>query len=89
MIIVLAIVAIICVMVTALGLIVCGNQWYTEEGVLRKIRMMEPNTDTLTSERRVFAYSRITTRDKSGVIRDYELDSNVLFNYRLKPLPFR
>ncbi len=78
----------ILVFVIGFGLIgagMCGNEYYTEEGVLQIIRIEEPKASrVLTSQRNVFSYSEILVEYEDGSRCTYSLDSNILFNYKLK-----
>lgn len=58
-----------------------GNFWFTEEGALRELRADHPKvTEIMKIERNIFSYSVITVRE-DGEARNYDLDSNALFNY--------
>lgn len=69
-----------------MGVLVCGvglsgNQWYTEDGVLRELRVDQPTaTRVMKSERNIFADSRITV-EQNGKPVEYCFGSNIMFNY--------
>ena len=73
--------------VVGLGLIgaVCkGNEWFTPEGVLMELKNQDPNIiDVVTYKRKVYRKSVVTAKLKNGALREYYLDSNILFNYEL------
>jgi prepilin-type N-terminal cleavage/methylation domain-containing protein len=83
---VLVVCACLAVIVLFIWSIIGGNQWYTEQGVLRHIRVTNPEATSITSERHVLSKSIIVTRDNDGRVRTHELDTNILFNYDLKPI---
>ena len=65
------------------GLIGSGNYWYTEGGVLKELQIDHPNvTEIVKTERNVFADSVIMVKE-DGVLHNYCLNSNALFNYTL------
>ncbi len=58
-----------------------GNFWYTEEGVLKELRVTRPNvTEIVKTQRNVFSKSVITVKE-DGAIRDFCLDSDIFWNY--------
>jgi hypothetical protein len=66
--------------------LMAGNFWFTEEGVLREIRLSEPAAKTvLTSKRAVWDDSKITVELEDGSRKVFALDTNMLFNYAVKP----
>ena len=68
-----------------IGTGICGNMYYSEEGVLDAIRVEDPQAEKiLSSKRHVFASSEILVEKKGGTRVSYLLDSNLLFNYDLE-----
>jgi len=84
--IVLAVVAILCFLLWIP--LLCGNFWFTYEGVLTKIQFAEnPEAEKIVDvNRNVYSYSEITVRNKDGSNSAYNLDTCVLFSYRLIPI---
>ncbi|HBI34436.1 MAG TPA: hypothetical protein DEA43_01185 [Candidatus Moranbacteria bacterium] len=82
----LLIVLVIVFIVCGYGLIgagVMGNAWFTEKGVLKKIQANHPKiTKLIDTERNMFRYSVITV-EENDQRKQYDLDSNVLFNYKI------
>jgi len=81
--IVVAIIGILLVGVYGIGIsAICrGNFWYSDDGVLRELKVDHPKvTEVLKTKRNVFAKSVITVKE-NGVNHDYCLDTNVLWNY--------
>ena len=75
-----------------IDIVLGGNFWYTENGVLKEIQLQYPETtEIIHTQRNIFAYSVITVRTvregdaavKKYIENKYYLDSNVLFNYTL------
>jgi hypothetical protein len=59
-----------------------GNEWYSEDGVLRELRFIHPKvTRIVHTERHIWAYSVIVV-DEGGIPKTYLLDSNIEENYR-------
>lgn len=68
-----------------IGVGICGNMYYSKEGVLDAIRVEDPQVEKiLSSKRHVFASSEILVEKKDGTRVSYLLDSNLLFNYELE-----
>lgn len=66
---------------------ICGNQWFTDDGVLKKIQLNHPKaTQVVDTERNVFRESIISIQEEGQRIR-YCLDSDILFNYNVKRCP--
>lgn len=66
------------------GAVVMGNQWFTEDGVLKKIQLDHPEAVRIVdAERDVFQKSIIVVEQKDGGRGRYCLDSNILFNYTI------
>lgn len=66
--------------------LLAGNFWFTEEGVLKEIRLSEAKAKTvLTSKRGVWKDSEITVELEDGRRQVFTLDTNILFNYEVKP----
>lgn len=80
--------AIICILVVGFGLgliggVAMGNGWFFENDVLRKIQLNHPQASKIIdTERNIWRYSVITV-EESGQKKQYGLDSNVLFNYKI------
>jgi len=85
LIIVIIVVAIIVVFaILFINGILKGNQWYTEDGVLKSIQFEHPEvTEILKTERNIFDKSVIYVKE-GGINRVYLLDSNILFNYKIE-----
>jgi len=67
--------------------VLAGNFWYTEEGVLRELRLDNPEIEKiLSTERLAWSHSVITVADSEGRRRIFTLDTNVLFNYTLQEI---
>lgn len=66
------------------GAVFMGNQWFTEEGVFKKIQLNHSNAVRIVdSERNVFQRTVITVEQKDGKRVRYCLDSDILFNYTI------
>jgi prepilin-type N-terminal cleavage/methylation domain-containing protein len=63
--------------------VICrGNFWFSEEGVLRELKVDHPGvTEILKTERNVHAKSVITVKE-DGFNHVYYLDSDMLWNYK-------
>lgn len=86
LIIVIAVIVIIIGWFGAGGIILKGNYWFTEESVLKELRIDYPNVSSiLKTERNVYSYSKILVENKDGSRAIFLLDSNVLFNYKFFP----
>lgn len=71
-----------------IGAVCMGNEWFTTDGVLRQIRVSNPQaTEVVTYNRSVFSKSTVTVKLSSGETKIYLLDSDVLFNYVVTPKP--
>ena len=85
--IVVFIVAFLAIVVCYLGIggaVVMGNQWFTEDGVLKKIQLNHSNAVRIVdAERNVFQHTVITVEQKDGKRVRYCLDSDILFNYTI------
>jgi prepilin-type N-terminal cleavage/methylation domain-containing protein len=71
-----------------IGVVCMGNQYFTPDGVLKKVQLT--NTDAVAlvdTERNIFRKSVITVKMRSGLTARYRVDSNVLFNYAVTPIP--
>lgn len=65
--------------------ILCGNFYFTEDGVLRELKVDHPQaTEILKVKRNVLNNSIITVKE-SGERKSYGLDTNILFNYKFEP----
>lgn len=82
-----AIIAILCFLLLVIPLL-CGNFWFTYEGVLTKIQFAEnPEAEKIVDvNRNVYSYSEITVRNKDGSNSKYNLDTCILYSYRLIPI---
>jgi len=66
--------------------LLAGNFWFTEEGVLKEIRLSEPKAQrVLTSQRGVWGDSEILVELEGGGRKTFLLESNALFNYEIEP----
>ena len=66
-------------------MIIKGNFWYTEAGVLNDIRIDHPEaSQVLRSHNNIVNYSTFEIENNDGTRAIYELDTNVLFNYSLQ-----
>lgn len=71
-----------------IGAGIMGNQWFTEQGVFREIKLINPEvTGVVGSTRNVYGQSIIKTQLKDGSRQDYLLGSNILFNYTISRKP--
>ena len=65
-----------------IGGVACGNYWYTEAGVLRDLRIDHPEISrVLRSHRHAWGYSVIEVENEDGSRANYELDTDILFDY--------
>ncbi|HEY4511983.1 MAG TPA: hypothetical protein VJH55_04035 [Candidatus Paceibacterota bacterium] len=64
-----------------IGAVCMGNEWFTEEGVLREIKAQNAKVqEIVTYKRKIFKKSEITV--KVGETNQvYLLESNILMNY--------
>jgi|ERR1035437_1721684 competence protein ComGC len=70
-----------------IGVIIMGNQWFTNDGVLNSIKLVDTNAaNVVTYERNVLRKSVIVVREKDGSLKKFSLDSDVLLNYVVKPM---
>ena len=61
-----------------------GNQWFTEEGVLHKIQLDNPDAvAVIDTERNIRRPSVIKVREKNGSVITYYLETDVFFNYKI------
>ncbi len=85
--IVVFIVAFLAIVVCYLGIggaVVMGNQWFTEDGVLKKIQLNHSNAVRIVdAERNVFKRSVITVDYGDGKRGTHCLDYDILFNYSI------
>ncbi len=64
-----------------------GNFWYTQEGVLKKIKLKYPNSgvvEVVDTQRNILKYSVVTVLQKDGTYKKYTVDSDIFFNYEIK-----
>jgi competence protein ComGC len=78
------------ILILAFGFIILSlakaNIYYTEADVLKKLQVENPSIEKIVdSTRNCVAYSEILVVDKQGNKTTYLLDTNILFNYKLKP----
>jgi prepilin-type N-terminal cleavage/methylation domain-containing protein len=67
--------------IIGIGVIGCGNFWYSEDSILRELRADHQNiTELLKTKRNIFAKSVIVVKE-NGVNHDYCLDSDVFWDY--------
>lgn len=61
-----------------------GNFWYSEDGVLRELRVDYPKVErVLKTTRNVFSDSEIVVAEE-GKEKTYYLDSDILWNYQFR-----
>lgn len=66
----------------SIGIIICGNFWYSDDDVFRELKTDHPQiTELLKTECNIFAKSVITVKE-NGINHKYCLDSDVLRNYK-------
>ena len=66
------------------GGIIMGNQWYTEDSVLKELKVEHPNVEhVISTERNLYAKSKILVQE-GGERATYLLDSDVLWNYKFE-----
>jgi hypothetical protein len=64
-----------------------GNQWFTEEGVLRSIQLNYPDVKKIIDvERNIFWRSIITAESDGGKRIKFELDTNLMSNHVLNKI---
>ena len=70
-----------------LGIIVlcAGNQWATSRGVEDALRLTYGETGRVAIVQRNFFRRTKVVVERDGRLKKYELDSNLLFDYSLKP----
>lgn len=67
------------------GTLIKGNFWYTESGVLTKLRVDHPQVESVvTTTRNAWKYSRIMVME-DGRRTLYCLDTDLFWNYDLHP----
>jgi hypothetical protein len=79
----IVVVALFTVVVVGFGVIFCGicggNYWFNEENALRTIQRVDPNQVEIDLvDRNIWAHSRITTKDTSGTLTTWKLDTNIM-----------
>ena len=61
------------------------NIWYTYSGVLTEIRFENPEAqEIISADKNWFSYSKITVKNKDGSNSTYDLDTCILYSYRLE-----
>jgi hypothetical protein len=85
--------ALVAVIVTVFGFgllggVIMGNEWYSEAGVLKAIRVDHPEAKTvLISNRCFYKKSEFVVEGEDGRRAKYYLDSNILFSYDITTTP--
>jgi prepilin-type N-terminal cleavage/methylation domain-containing protein len=65
-----------------IGVAVKGNMYFTEEGVLRELKVEHPGIEKVVkTERNIMDFSKLMVLEK-GENKTYCLDSDILFNYK-------
>jgi len=85
LIIVMSLVAIVFGWLFVGGVVIKGNQWFTEVGVLRELLVGHPEVkEILDTKRNVYGYSVIRVKNSDNSISTYLLDTDILFNYEFR-----
>ena len=75
------------ILVIGIGGMIMGNEWFTRDGVLGEIQLVDTNAVSVaTCQRNIFRKSIITVKEKDGQLKKFSLNSDVLFNYDLKAI---
>jgi len=65
--------------------VIMGNFWFKDQSLLRKLQVKRPGiVQLLDTNRKIWRYSVITVKE-GGATKEYYLDSNILFDYKLSP----
>jgi len=81
----MAIVIVVAVIVFAVCLFTMMNCWYTEAGVMQRLKANDTSVvELLNAQRNIFSKSVITVKMTDGSRRSYLLDTDILFNYNFK-----
>jgi len=84
---VVALVAIILAMAMIFAVVCMGNFYVTESGVLKEIQILDPEvTEVMTYHASVQKPSIFRVKKRDGAIAQFAVESNILFNYRIKPV---
>ncbi len=68
--------------------LLAGNHWFSSASVLQHIQWTEPSAKQVAYHRSVFKKSIIYVRMEDGTQKKYLLDTDILFNYELREVPF-
>ncbi len=69
-----------------IGALVMGNEWYTNDGIITKLKLTDPTAEQVVdSTRNIYRKSILVIKHQDGTLRKYTLDSDILFNYELTP----
>lgn len=80
----LGIFSIVLLLLLALIALPAMNFWITEDGALKAAKVANPaSAEILQIQRNAISFSKIVVRNSDGTQSVYEVDSNILFNYRL------
>jgi competence protein ComGC len=80
---VIVVITFIFCIIFVIGFISKGNYWFSEDGVLKKIKLNHPKaTKVIDTEREAWNYSIITVIE-DGVRKKYYLDTDILWNYKI------
>jgi len=64
-----------------------ANIWYTYSGILTEIKFENPEAqEIISADKNWLSYSKITVRNKDGSDSAYDLDTCILFSYRVIPI---
>lgn len=64
-----------------------ANIWYTYSGILTEIKFENPEAqEIISADKNWISYSKITVRNKDGSNSEYDLDTCILFSYRVIPI---
>ena len=67
-----------------IGVGIMGNYWYTQDNVLKEIRVDHPEiVEIIKDKRKIWSYSEIIVENKKGERQIFLLDTNCMFNYSL------
>ena len=65
-----------------------ANFWITEKGALKAAKVANPaSAEILKIQRNTISFSEIVVQNSDRTLTIYEVDSNVLFNYKLRNVP--
>jgi len=62
-------------------LVICGNYWYTEAGVLQELQADHPEITKIVKTKRNIVSCSVITVEEAGKRQVYHLDTNIMTNY--------